>query len=61
MKKKFESVAMTPENPKWKKAIKRNKELYSRNNEFRTDFEFISKVSMREIISKTKRINSTKT
>ena len=39
MEKKFESVAMTPENPKWKKAIKRNKELYSRNNEFRTDFE----------------------
>ena len=29
--------------------------------EFRTDFEFISKASMRRIISKTKKINSTKT
>lgn len=36
---KFETVAMTMENPKWKHAIKREKELYSRNNEIRTDFE----------------------
>ena len=39
MEKTFKSVAMIPENPKWEKAIKREKELYSRNNEFRTDFE----------------------
>ena len=36
---KFETVAMTTENPKWEQAIKREKELYSRNNEIRTDFE----------------------
>ena len=36
---KFESVAMTNQNPKWGNAIKREKELYSRNNEIRTDFE----------------------
>ena len=30
---------MLPENPKWENAIKREKKLYSRNNEFRTDFE----------------------
>ena len=36
---KFETVAMTMENPKWEHAIKREKELYSRNNEIRTDFE----------------------
>ena len=35
----FKSVAMLPENPKWENAIKREKKLYSRNNEFRTDFE----------------------
>ena len=35
----FEKVAMTKQNPKWENAIKREKELYSRNNEFRTDFE----------------------
>ena len=35
----FEKVAMTEQNTKWKNAIKREKELYSRNNEFRTDFE----------------------
>ena len=35
----FEKVAMTEQNPKWENAIKREKELYSRNNEFRTDFE----------------------
>lgn len=35
----LKSAAMLPENPKWEKAIKREKELYSRNNEFRTDFE----------------------
>ncbi len=35
----FKSAAMLPENPKWKNSIKREKELYSRNNEFRTDFE----------------------
>ena len=35
----FETVGMTEQNPKWKNAIKREKELYSRNNEFRTDFE----------------------
>lgn len=35
----FKSVAMTEQNPKWQNAIKREKELYSRNNEFRTDFE----------------------
>ena len=36
---KFETVAMTEKNPKWSNAIKREKELYSRNNEIRTDFE----------------------
>ena len=36
---KFEIVAMSSQNPKWKNAIKREKELYSRNNEIRTDFE----------------------
>ena len=36
---KFETVAMTEQNPKWNSAIKREKELYSRNNEIRTDFE----------------------
>ena len=36
---KFETVAMTEQNPKWNNAIKREKELYSRNNEIRTDFE----------------------
>ena len=36
---KFETVAMTEKNPKWNNAIKREKELYSRNNEIRTDFE----------------------
>lgn len=35
----FETVAMTEKNPKWSNAIKREKELYSRNNEIRTDFE----------------------
>ena len=35
----FEKVAMTEQNPKWENAIKREKKLYSRNNEFRTDFE----------------------
>ena len=35
----FEKVAMTKQNPKWENAIKREKKLYSRNNEFRTDFE----------------------
>ena len=36
---KFETVAMTEKNPKWDNAIKREKALYSRNNEIRTDFE----------------------
>ena len=36
---KFETVAMTENNPKWNNAIKRKKELYSRNNEIRTEFE----------------------
>lgn len=36
---KFETVAMTTKNHKWEHAIKREKELYSRNNEIRTDFE----------------------
>lgn len=36
---KFETVAMTEKNQKWSNAIKREKELYSRNNEIRTDFE----------------------
>ena len=36
---RFETVAMTEQNAKWKDAIKREKELYSRNNEIRTDFE----------------------
>ena len=36
---KFETVAMTEKNPKWSNAIKREKALYSRNNEIRTDFE----------------------
>ena len=36
---KFETVAMMQNNPKWKNAIKREEELYSRNNEIRTDFE----------------------
>ena len=36
---KFETVAMNEKNPKWEHAIKREKELYSRNNEIRTDFE----------------------
>ena len=36
---KFETVAMNEKNPKWKNAIIREKELYSRNNEIRTDFE----------------------
>ena len=35
----FEKVAMTEQNSKWENAIKREKKLYSRNNEFRTDFE----------------------
>ena len=35
----FEKVAMTEQNQKWENAIKREKKLYSRNNEFRTDFE----------------------
>ena len=35
----LKTVAMYPTNPKWKNAIKREKELYSRNNDIRTEFE----------------------
>lgn len=37
--KKIEKYSMTPENPNWKKAIKREVPLYSRNNDIRNDFE----------------------
>ena len=36
---KFVEAAMTEQNPKWNNAIKREKELYLRNNEIRSDFE----------------------
>ena len=37
--KKFASVAMFPENPNWKNAVKRERELYSRGeNEIRSEF-----------------------
>ena len=39
MKDLFKLVAINPENPKWKQAIKREKELYSRENDIRTEFE----------------------
>ena len=39
MKDSLKSVAMTIENPKWEQAIKREKELYSRGNDIRTEFE----------------------
>ena len=35
----FKSVKMDENNPKWKNAIKREKELYSRNNDIRSEFE----------------------
>lgn len=36
---RFSKVRMDENNPKWKQAKKREIELYSRNNEIRTDFE----------------------
>ena len=37
--KKFEKYSTNPENPNWEKAIKRERPLYSRNNDIRNDFE----------------------
>lgn len=39
MKDSLKQVAMTIENQKWEQAIKREKALYSRGNDIRTDFE----------------------
>ena len=39
MAKKFEKYAANENNPKWQNMIKREKELYSHNNEMRTEFE----------------------
>ena len=35
----FKNVAANENNPKWENMIKREKELYSRNNDIRSDFE----------------------
>ena len=35
----FKDVAATPNNPKWKNMISRNKPLYSRGNDIRSEFE----------------------
>lgn len=37
--KKFENYAATPENPNWKNMIKRETELYNRNNDIRDEFQ----------------------
>lgn len=37
--KKFEKYAASPENSNWKNLIKREKNLYARNNDIRNDFE----------------------
>lgn len=39
MKDAFVQVACSEENPNWQQAIQRQHELYSRNNDIRTDFE----------------------
>lgn len=39
MEKAFEKEKCCPENPKWEQAIKREIELYARNNSIRSDFE----------------------
>ena len=39
MKDSLKSVATTEENPKWENAIRREKELYSRGNDIRSEFE----------------------
>ena len=39
MKKIFEKYKLDEKNPKWKKACQREKELYSRNNDIRSEFE----------------------
>lgn len=39
MKNSFAEVRMCEDNPKWENSIKREKELYSRNNDIRTEFE----------------------
>ena len=39
MKDAFVQVACREENPNWQQAIQRQHELYSRNNDIRTDFE----------------------
>ena len=39
MKDAFVSVRTDENNPKWKQAIKRETEIYGRNNDIRSDFE----------------------
>ena len=39
MKNSFKDVAATENNPKWKNLISREENLYSRNNDIRTEFE----------------------
>lgn len=39
MKDSLKTQAMCQENPKWENTIKREKELYSRNNDIRSEFE----------------------
>ncbi len=39
MKDSFSKVRMDENNPKWKDAIKREVQIYGRNNDFRSDFE----------------------
>ena len=39
MEKLFEEYAANPNNPKWNNMIKREKELYKRNNDIRSEFE----------------------
>ncbi len=39
MKDKFRSYAANEDNPKWKNAIKREKEIYKRENDIRSEFE----------------------
>ncbi len=38
MKKKFEKVAMNREHPSWKQAVSRQEELYTRENDIRSEF-----------------------
>ena len=35
----FKNVKLDEKNPKWQNAIKRQKELYSRQNDIRSEFE----------------------